>query len=462
MNQKDSETNHPNIILINCDDLGYGDLGCYGSEVNKTPHIDRLAAEGMRFTNFYMASAVCSPSRCAMLTGCYPPRIGCGDFDGAPVLFPGNATGLNPEEETIASCLKQVGYSTKLVGKWHCGDQPEFLPTRHGFDDYYGLPYSNDMGLQKVRPNAKVPLPLLRGEEVIQQQPDQTGLTERYVEESIRFIRDNRQGPFFLYFAHMHVHLPLLVAQRFMEQAANGPYGAAVECIDWALGALLKELEDLGIDQNTMIVFTSDNGSRAQGEGGSNGHLRGHKAELWEGGIRLPCIVRWPDKVPAGSVRETLFRSIDFLPTFCALTDAPQPEKPIDGKNFCEVLCGGTEIGPVETFFYYWKHELLAVRKGDWKLWVRRGNWHDTEAVNELYNLREDVGESRNVIDQHPEIVAVLKGLLDDCRSELGDTAAGIEGTGVRPIGRIENPETLCQYDPAHPYMIAEYDGQAG
>ncbi|MFP4070375.1 MAG: sulfatase [Opitutales bacterium] len=452
----------PNIILINCDDLGYGDLGCYGSTLNQTPHIDRLAAEGMRFTDFYMASAVCSPSRCAMLTGCYPPRIGCADFDGAAVLFPGNPTGLNPEEATLAERLKKAGYATKLVGKWHCGDQPEFLPTRHGFDSYYGLPYSNDMGLQKVRPDSKVPLPLLRDEEVIQQQPDQAGLTERYVEESVRFLREHREGPFFLYFAHMHVHLPLLVAQRFMEQAKNGPYGAAVECIDWALGTLLRELEDLGIDDDTMIVFTSDNGSRARGEGGSNGPLRGTKAECWEGGIRLPCIVRWPGKVPAGTVRETLFRSIDFLPTFCSLAGAPQPEKPIDGLDFSAVLTGLAEQGPADTFFYYWQHQLLAVRSGDWKLWVRRGNWSSIEAVDELYNLREDIGETTNVIESHPEVAARLRGLLDEARAELGDSATDTVGRGVRPIGRVEHPKALCQYDPTHPYMIAEYDGEAG
>ena len=452
----------PNIILINCDDLGYGDLGCYGSTANKTPNIDRLAAEGMRFTDFYMASAVCSPSRCAMLTGCYPPRIGCGDFDGPAVLFPGNPTGLNPEESTIADCLKEAGYATKLVGKWHCGDQPEFLPTQQGFDSYYGLPYSNDMGLQTVRPNAKVPLPLVRDEAVIQQQPDQTGLTERYVEESIRFIRENQDKPFFLYFAHMHVHLPLLVAKRFMDQSENGAYGAAVECIDWALGALLHELESLGIDKNTMIVFTSDNGSRARDEGGSNGPLRGTKAELWEGGIRLPCIVRWPEKIPAGAVRETLFRSVDFLPTFCHLADAPTPDREIDGEDFSKVLLGKSEKGPVDTFFYYWKHELLAVRHGDWKLWTRRGGWHGTEDVDELYNLREDISESENRFDAEPEIVARLQGLLEECRKELGDTAVGKVGSAVRPLGRVENPKTLCEYDPEHPYMIAEYDGEAG
>jgi len=271
-----------NIILMNCDDLGYGDLACYGSPCNSTPHLDRLAAEGMRFTDFYMASPVCSPSRGAMLTGCYPPRIGFGSFDGRGVLFPGDPIGLNPSEITIAALLRDAGYATKIVGKWHCGDQPEFLPTRHGFDSYYGLPYSNDMGRQKVD-DKWPPLPLLRDEEVMQEQPDQSGLTERYVEESLRFIREQRQRPFFLYLAHMHVHLPIYAPARFLRESRNGAYGAAVACIDWAAGVIMAELRRLGLEDNTMVIFTSDNGSRCRGEGGSNGVLRGIKTTTWEG-----------------------------------------------------------------------------------------------------------------------------------------------------------------------------------
>jgi len=262
----------PNILLINCDDLGYGDLGCYGSTVNKTPTIDKMASEGVRFTDFYMASPVCSPSRGAMMTGCYPPRIDFGTFDGLRVLFPGQGIGLSTDETTIAGALKDVGYATKIVGKWHCGDQPEFLPTRHGFDSYYGLPYSNDMGRQvpdltlddhsllETR-QSRPPLPLLRDEEVIQEQPDQRGLTERYVEESVRFLRENSENPFFLYLAHMHVHLPLYAAERFVNESENGDYGACVAGIDWATEVLLAELNRLGIDENTLIIFTSDNGS---------------------------------------------------------------------------------------------------------------------------------------------------------------------------------------------------------
>ena len=248
----------PNIILINCDDLGYGDLACYGSQVNSTPYIDRLANDGIRFTDFYMASPVCSPSRAAMLTGCYPQRVGMSN-----VLRPGSAVGLSSSEETLSSTLSRNGYATQIVGKWHLGDQPEFLPTEHGFDHYYGVPYSNDMGRQLHNElsddgrKAFPPLPLLRDTDVIQEQPSQEGLTERYTEEAVRFIRDNQDGPFFLYFAHMHVHRPILVSRRFVDSAKNGRYGAAVEAIDWSLGVLMHELETLGLDKNCLL-YTSD------------------------------------------------------------------------------------------------------------------------------------------------------------------------------------------------------------
>jgi len=448
----------PNIILMNADDLGYGDLGCYGSTANSTPALDRLAAEGVRFTDFYMASSACSPSRGAMMTGCYPPRIGFDTFEGQIVLFPGQGVGLNSSEITVATLLKQQGYATALVGKWHCGDQPEFLPTRHGFDRYYGLPYSNDMGRMKVLmedgDSPYPPLPLLRDEEVIEEQPDQASLTERYVEEAVRFMRENRDRPFFLYFAHMHVHLPLIASRRFLDRSRNGPYGATVECIDWSMAAILAELQRLGLDKDTLIVFTSDNGSKAI-NGGSNAPLRGTKATTWEGGQRLPCIAWWPGHVPAGGVCRELSSAMDFLPTFTRLAGGEPPtDRVLDGKDIRPFLFGDPDAkSEYEAFYYYFSSELQAVRSGDWKLHVLSG---------ELYNLAEDIGETRNVADRHADVVGRLEALAQKGREDLGDSARNISGKNRRPIGRVPNPRPLTQYDPTHPYMIGMYDGEVG
>jgi len=447
----------PNIVLINCDDLGYGDLGCYGSSVNKTPALDRMAAEGIRFTDFYMASPVCSPSRGAMMTGCYPPRIGFGLFEGAKVLFPGHAVGMSSDEITVASILKDQGYATKIVGKWHCGDQPEFLPTRHGFDSYYGLPYSNDMGRQAGRNEDRCPpLPLLRDEEVIQAQPDQASLTERYVEESVRFIRQKKEQPFFLYLAHMYVHLPIYVQDRFMRESENGRYGAAVQTIDWSVDVILHELQRLGLDDNTLVIFTADNGSRNHDEGGSNAPLRGTKAQTWEGGQRVACIMRWPAAIPSGTVSSEVVTSMDFMPTLAALAGSSAPtDRIIDGKDIRDLVTGkpGAQ-SPHEAFFYYWGDSLEAVRSGRWKLHVRKRD----EEMLELYDLVDDIGETTNVAEQHPEVVAELQAKLTACREDLGDNTQGIAGRNRRPSGKVENPKPLTEYDASHPYVISMYD----
>ncbi len=452
-------SDQPNIILINCDDLGYGDLGCYGSEVNQTPYLDQMAADGIQFTDFYMGSPVCSPSRGAMLTGCYPPRIGFAEFDGRWVLFPGQSLGLNPAEKTVASLLKEVGYATKIVGKWHCGDQKEFLPTQHGFDSYYGIPYSNDMGRQS--PNDKYPpLPLLLDEEVIQEQPDQASVTERYVEESVRFIRANQNKPFFLYFAHMYVHLPIYPPDRFMQESENGRYGAAVQAIDWSVGVLLDELKQLGLDDNTLVIFTSDNGSRARGEGGSNQPLRGTKGTNWEGGQRVPCLMRWPSQIPPGSVSNQLVSAIDLCPTLVQLAGSEIPsDHIIDGKDISSLMRNEEgAVTPRETFFYYRLHNLMAIRSGKWKLHTHTVGQAGIEVCNELYDLIADIGETTNLYDQYPDVVADLQAKMDICRQDLGDDLAGVKGENVRPIGRVDSPDTLTHYDPDHPYIIAMYD----
>jgi len=301
------------------------------------------------------------------------------------------------------------------------------------------------------------PLPLLKDEKIIQQQPDQSSLTERYVEESIKFIRENKDKPFFLYFAHMHVHLPHYPPQRFLDQAENGPYGAAVECIDWATDAIMQELKDRGIDDNTIIIFTSDNGSNLK-FGGSNGRLKGKKGDSWDGGSRVPCIIRWPGSIPKDMVCDELVTALDLLPTLANLADGKTPsDRIIDGVDVSNLLFDPNAESPRESFFYYQCGGLAAVRDRQWKYFV------DSSLYSEgLYDLKEDISESNDLLEKNPDTVDRLKKLIDKCRIDLGDKYLDMDGKNTRPVGRVDNPKTLTTYDPDHPYIVAMYDVSDG
>ncbi|HBN82666.1 MAG TPA: Cerebroside-sulfatase [Clostridiales bacterium] len=455
-------SNKPNIILINCDDLGYGDLGCYGSSVNKTPNIDFLAREGMMFTDFYSASPVCSPSRGALMTGCYPKRIGFESFDGDHVLFSGHAVGLNRSEFTIPQMLKEEGYTSMIIGKWHCGDQEEFLPLQHGFDRYYGLPYSNDMGRQRRKHGIQEeldkrypPLPLIYNNKVIQEQPDQGPLIERYVEHATMFIRENNDKPFFLYFAPLQVHLPLYAPQRFVDESQNGDFGACVAAVDWALGAMIQELKDQGLYENTLLIFTSDNGSRGD-NGASNAPLRGRKGFTYEGGMRVPCIMSWKGKIKGGRKCSNIASNIDFLATLASICGGELPtDRIVDSVNMTPLLLKDQEKEyKRQTMLYYSRENLEAVRVGKWKLHFRKRE----NVINELYDLENDIGETKNVFDENPGIVQQLQAYAKECVKDLGDKARDVKGENVREIGRAKNPKMLTTYNPDHPYIVALYD----
>ncbi len=437
----------PNFIVINIDDLGYGDIGPFGAKQNRTPNLDRMAAEGMKLTSYY-AAPVCSPSRASLMTGCYPKRA----LSIPHVLFPANAEGLDPSEITIAELLKQQGYATGIIGKWHLGDQPPFLPTRQGFDYYYGLPYSNDMGpaadgiksnlgapLPKRRKGrGQPPLPLMRNEQVLKRvlPDDQQQLVERYTQEAIRFITEHQAGPFFLYLPHSAVHFPLYPGKAFHGKSNNGLFGDWVEEVDWSVGQVLDTVRRLKLERNTLVIFTSDNGG-AMRHGAVNKPLRGGKGSTFEGGMRVPTIAWWPGRVPAGTESAAITSMMDILPTFTKLAGGELPtDRKLDGGDIWPILQGkpGAQ-SPHETFYYFRGLKLQAVRHGKWKLHLKSGA---------LYDLEDDIGEARNVAADHPELVTKLRELAGAMKDDLG--LDGI-GPGCRKLGKVANPRPLIGYD---------------
>jgi arylsulfatase A len=440
----------PNFVIVLADDLGYGDLGCYGAKTSCTPNLDRMATEGVRFTDFYAAQPVCSASRAALLTGCYPNRVG---ILGA--LGPASRNGISAGEQTIADVLKPQGYATAIFGKWHLGHHPPFLPTRHGFDTYYGLPYSNDMWPH--HPTAKFPpLPLIEGEKTVIVNPDQTQLTTRYTERAVRFIADNKDHPFFLYLAHSMPHVPLHVSAKFKDKSGQGLYGDVLMELDWSMGRVLEALKEHGLEERTLVIFTSDNGPWLSygNHAGTAGTLREGKATTWEGGVREPCLVRWPGHVPAGHVCREPAMTIDLLPTLAQFAGAALPRQPIDGKDIGPLVTGKSGArSPQEAYYFYWGRELQAVRSGSWKLHFphsyqtlgerpggrdgKPGEYKQARTDLALFDLEKDPGETTNLADRHPDVVERLKKLADKAREDLGDSATKQEGKGVRPAGRL-------------------------
>ncbi|PYJ03610.1 MAG: arylsulfatase [Verrucomicrobia bacterium] len=454
-------TAKPNFVVILIDDLGYGDIGPFGSKVNRTPNLDRMAAEGMKLTSFY-AAPVCTPSRAQMMTGCYAKRVSM-----PTVIFPACPTGLSAREATVAGLLKREGYVTMAIGKWHLGDQPEFLPTRRGFDHYLGLPYSNDMGGPTNAPAKPAPqkptstagrppyppLPLLRDATVLEAPTDQNTLTARYTEAAVEFITANKDRPFFLYLPHNAVHTPLHPGAAFKGKSANGTYGDWVEEVDWSVGRVLDTLRSLDLAQRTLVLFTSDNGPwLTQGtNGGVAGPLHGGKGTTWEGGVREPTIAWWPGKIPAHSVCDAIMSEMDVLPTFVKLAGGNVPsERKLDGKDVWPLLSGQTKASPHEALCYFNGLKLEAVRAGPWKLAIApqgtglpKGAAKPVEHTGpRLYNLDTDIGELADVAAQHPEVVARLQKFVQQMDADLGVTG---EGPGVRPPDRVANPQPLLK-----------------
>ncbi|MCC6820881.1 MAG: sulfatase [Verrucomicrobia subdivision 3 bacterium] len=457
----------PNIVIVFCDDLGYADVGCFGAKGYKTPNIDRLAREGVRFTRFYDAQPVCSASRSALMTGCYPSRIG---IMGA--LGPNSKVGISSNEVTLAEIVKSRGYATAIYGKWHLGDQPQFLPTRHGFDHYFGLPYSNDMwpwhpdqanktlAEHKRRPGYPE-LRLIENEQTVIATvtgTEQAQLTTWYTEHAVDFIAQNKSRPFFLYVPHSMPHVPLYVSSKFKGKSKAGLFGDVIMEIDWSVGQILGALKKHRLEKNTLVIFTSDNGPWLSygNHAGSALPLREGKGTCWDGGVRVPFIARWPGKIPKGSVCQEPAMTIDILPTVAKLVGAELPPHKIDGLDIWPLLaCVPGAKNPHEAYYlFYENNQLQAVMGGNWKLQLPHtyrtlaggpGGRDGTPASyqqrklesSELYDLDRDIGEATNVAGQNPDMVKRLEALAEQARAELGDSLTKRIGKGVREPGRI-------------------------
>ncbi len=456
----------PNFIIIFTDDQGYGDVGVYGSPNIKTPNLDRMAQEGVKFTSFY-AAPFCGPSRAALMTGCYPPRVSLA-FNHTP----GAKTGINPDEITIAELLKTQGYATMIIGKWHLGDAPEFRPIRHGFDHWYGLPYSNDMWpyhpkmpprpnederMKAARARAALtgyagqgtyfppgggfpqPLALMRDDEVLALNPDQTRFTSDYTNEALKFITANKDRPFFLYLPHSMPHVPLFRSKRFEGVSLRGLYGDVVQELDWSVGQILAKLKELGLDEDTLVFFTSDNGPWLQYgiDGGSAGPLRAGKGTCYEGGMRVPAIARWPGKIPAGLVTTEVAANMDLYPTLAKLAGAKLPtDRIIDGRDIFPLMSQPGARTPHENFYFFAGGRrnprlpnMKAIRHGNWKLWLKMEDGARLRGT-ELYNLGNDVGEKHDVSARHPDLVRRLEKMAQAFEDDLRQH--------IRPLGRLK------------------------
>jgi len=454
--QINPDESRPNVIIILTDDQGYGDLGCFGANDISTPHLDKLGNNGLILTDFYAAQAVCSASRAGILTGCYPNRLG---VHGA--YMPDSPRGLHPEETTIAEMLKSVGYSTGIFGKWHLGDHPDFMPLNQGFDEYFGIPYSNDMWPLHPQQGPIFdfdPLPLYHNRTIIDTLTDQSLLSTQITEQSVDFITRNKDVPFFAYVANPQPHVPLYVSDKFKGKSERGIYGDVIMEIDWSVGQIVDALQKQQILDNTLIIFTSDNGPWLNygTHAGSAYPLREGKGTAWEGGQREPTIIHFPSQIAGGRILNTPMMNIDILPTIAEITSAVLPKRTIDGKSLLNIWQGKTTETPHEAYYYYYKqNELHGVRYKDWKLYFphsfrtlngRTGKTdgtpvnydQDTLRTIELYQLSNDVSETTDVAALYPEVIDTISALADEMRLELGDNLLGISGHGVRESGFIE------------------------